>query len=153
MRQPPWEEAACRVGLDGLAVQDLTEQDATNEGVALLALEPRLVRPGVIGERGVVEEMPRLLGVRQGLPRRCLLRLLRLPRRCLCLCLCVCRGYVPDLGIVASDRVLTGLADPREIARVGATDFYRVVDAIAEAVREDGVVHGRLAAISLRQRE
>src|SRR3954453_15198981 len=111
------------------AVQDLTEQDATNEGIALLALEPRLVRPGVIGERRVVEEMPRLLGVRQGFPSRCHLRLLRLPRRCLCLW----RGCVPHLDIVASDRVLTGLANPRKIARVGATDIYRVVDAIAEA--------------------
>ena len=43
------------VGLDGLAVQDLTEQDATDEGVALLALEPRLVCPGAIGERLVVD--------------------------------------------------------------------------------------------------
>ena len=68
------------VGLDGLAVQDLTEQDATDEGVALLALEPKLVRPGAIGERRVVEEVLRLLGVRQGLPLRRLLRLLRLRR-------------------------------------------------------------------------
>jgi hypothetical protein len=37
------------VGLDGLVVQDdLTGQDATDEGVALLALEPKLVRPGAI---------------------------------------------------------------------------------------------------------
>jgi hypothetical protein len=53
------------VGLDGLAVQDLTEQDATDEGFALLALETKLVRPGAIGERLVVEEVLRLLGVRQ----------------------------------------------------------------------------------------
>src|SRR5689334_17549087 len=49
------------VGLDGLPAQDLTEQDATDEGVALLAFEPKLVRPGAIGERLVVEEVLRLL--------------------------------------------------------------------------------------------
>jgi hypothetical protein len=32
------------VGLDGFAVQDLPEQDATDEGVALLALEAKLLR-------------------------------------------------------------------------------------------------------------
>jgi hypothetical protein len=52
-------------GRDGLGVEDLTEQDATDEGVALLALEPKLARPGAIGERLVVEEVLRLLGVRQ----------------------------------------------------------------------------------------
>jgi hypothetical protein len=40
-------------------------QDAMDEGVALFALEPRLVRPGAIGDRLVVEEVLRLLGVRQ----------------------------------------------------------------------------------------
>ena len=34
-----------------------------DEGVALLALEPRLVRPGAIGDRLVVEEVLRLVGV------------------------------------------------------------------------------------------
>jgi hypothetical protein len=51
-----------------------------DEGVALLAREPRLVRPGAIGDRLVVEEVLRLLGVWQGLPFRRLLRLLRLRR-------------------------------------------------------------------------
>ena len=56
-------------------------QDAPDKGVALLALEPRLVRPGAIGDRLVVDEVLSLLGVRQGLPLRRLLRLLRLRRR------------------------------------------------------------------------
>jgi hypothetical protein len=41
-------------------------QDAMDECVALLTLEPRRVRPGAIGDRLVVEEVLRLLGVRQG---------------------------------------------------------------------------------------
>ena len=91
------------VGLDGLAVQDLTEQDATDEGVALLALEPKLVRPGAIGERLVVEEVLRLLGVRQGLPLRRLLRLLRLRRRCLCLRLGLLAGS-PDSSMASTKK-------------------------------------------------
>src|SRR5215217_6387901 len=99
------------VAIDDMAVQELTEQDATDECVAFLALEPRLVRPGAIGDRLVVEEVLRLLGVRQGLPFRRLLRLLRLRRRCLCLRL----GCVPDLDIVPADRLLAGFPDPLEI--------------------------------------
>src|SRR4051794_29002002 len=41
------------------------EEDATDEGVALLAVAPRLVRPSAIGDRRVVEEVLRLLGVRR----------------------------------------------------------------------------------------
>src|SRR3989442_11036022 len=55
--------------------------------------------------------------------------------------------------VVAADRVLTGLPNPLEIARVRTADAYRVVDAITEAVRQDGVVHGYLAALSLGERE
>jgi hypothetical protein len=51
--------------------------------------------------------------------------------------------------VVAADRVLTGLPNPLEIARVRTADTYRVVDAITEAVRQDGVVHSYLAALSL----
>src|SRR4051794_12720184 len=65
-------------GPDARAVRNLTEQDATDEGSALFAREPRLVGPGAIGERLVVQEVLRLLGVRQRLPlRRLLLRPLR----------------------------------------------------------------------------
>src|SRR5439155_1389148 len=68
---------SCRlVGADGPGgLASLVEQDPADEGVALLALEPKLVRPGAIGERLVVEEVLRLLGVGQGLPLRRLLRL------------------------------------------------------------------------------
>src|SRR5690349_8911909 len=85
------------VGLDGRAVQALTEQDATDERFALLTFEPKLVRPGAIGERLVVEEVLRLLGVWQGLPlRRLLLRLGRLRLRLRCTCL------QPDLDFAAA---------------------------------------------------
>src|SRR5215218_10115329 len=55
--------------------------------------------------------------------------------------------------LVAADRVLTGLPNPLEIARVRTADSYRVVDAITEAVRQDGVVHSFLAALSPGERE
>ena len=149
-RVDPWTRG------NDLSEHDLTEQDATDEGVAPLALEPRLVRPGAIGERRVVEEVLRLLGVRQGLPRRRLLRLLRLPRRCLCLrlgrlgWLALC---VPDLDVVAANAFLAGFLDPLEILPVRTANPQRVIEAIAEAVRQDGVVHGRLAAVFLVDRE
>jgi hypothetical protein len=125
------------VGLDGLAVQDLTEQDATDEGFALLALETKLVRPGAIGERLVVEEVLRLLGVRQGLPLRRLLRLLRLRRRCL------------RLGLL--DR-LAGLADgldeevPGELAQTLLLGIHLL--RVGLGIRLDGGDDGRdLAAL------
>src|SRR5690348_7133814 len=77
-------------------MQALTEQDATDEGLALLAFEPRLGRPGAIGERLVVEEVLRLLRVRQRLPLRGLPRLRRLRRRCPCV--------RPGLDIAAAQR-------------------------------------------------
>jgi hypothetical protein len=45
--------------------------------------------------------------------------------------------------IVAADRLLAGFPDPLEIARVLTAKADGVVDAIAEAVRQDGVVHLR----------
>src|SRR4051794_24360741 len=54
---------------------------------------------------------------------------------------------------MAANRVLTGFTNPLEIPRVRTADTYRVVDAITEAVRQDGVVHGYLAALSLGARE
>src|SRR5919106_2687969 len=107
-------------------------QDATDEGVALLALEPRLVRPGAIGDRLVVVEVLRLLGVRQGLPLGRLLRLLRLRRRCLCLRLGLLDRLagrldggddgrdlaalcVPDLDSVAAEPFPSGVPDPLEV--------------------------------------
>jgi hypothetical protein len=106
-----------------------------DEGVALLALEPRLVRPGAIGDRLVVEEVLRLLGVRQRLPFRRLLRLHRLQRRCLCVRLGLVGGLadrldggddgrdlaalcVPGQDIVAADPFLAGFPDPLEIPPV-----------------------------------
>jgi hypothetical protein len=54
----------------------------------------------------------------------------------------------------ATDRLLAGFPDPLEIARVRtAPNTYGVVDAIAEAVREDGVIHESVAAVSLGERE
>ena len=106
-----------------------------DEGVAPLAWEPRLARPGAIGDRLVVEEVLRLLGVRQGLPYRRIPRLLRLRRRCLCLRLGLLdrlggrldggddgRGLaglcVPGQEIVAADPFLAGFPDPLEIPLV-----------------------------------
>src|SRR4051794_26746753 len=54
--------------------------------------------------------------------------------------------------VVAADRVLTGLPNPLEIARVRTAVTYRVVDAITEAVRQQDVVHGFLAALSIGER-
>ena len=54
-------------------------------------------------------------------------------------------GCVPDLDIVVADRCLAGFPDPLEIPRVRTVIAYGVVEAIAEAVRQDCVVHGRLA--------
>jgi hypothetical protein len=106
-----------------------------DEGVALLALEPRLLGPGAIGDRLVVEEVLRLLGVRQGLPFRRLLCLLRRRRRCLRLRLGLLDrlaarldddddGWdlaalcVPGQDIVAADPFLAGFLDPLEIPLV-----------------------------------
>src|SRR4051794_28565697 len=94
----------------GSALKRLGEsQEATDEGVALLALEARLVRPRAIGDRLVIEEVLRLLVVRQGLPLRRLRRLLWLRSRRLCLhgrhLAAVC---LPDLDIVAAGRLLAG---------------------------------------------
>ena len=50
--------------------------------------------------------------------------------------------------------LLAGFSDPLEIARVRtAPNTYGVVDAIAEAVREDGVIHEPVAAVSLGEWE
>src|SRR3954452_2682723 len=54
---------------------------------------------------------------------------------------------------VAANRVLTGLPNPLEIAGVWTAVSYRVVHAMTEAVRQDGVFHGFLAALSLGDRE
>jgi hypothetical protein len=70
-------------------------------------------------------------------------------RRCLCLRL----GCVSDLDVGAADRLLAGFPDPLEIPRVRTASAYGVVEAIAEAVRQDRVVHGRLAALFLGDRE
>ena len=50
--------------------------------------------------------------------------------------------------ILAADRLLAGFPDPLEIARVPTANADGVVDAIAEAVRQDGVarVWGRMRA-------
>ena len=55
--------------------------------------------------------------------------------------------------IVAADRLLAGFPDPLEIARVPTADADGVVDAIAEAVRQDGVVHLSVTAVLLGERE
>ena len=52
----------------------------------------------------------------------------------------------------AADRLLAGFPDPLEIARVRTANTYGVVDAIAEAVRQDGVVHLSVAAVALGER-
>jgi hypothetical protein len=56
---------------------------------------------------------------------------------------------VPDPDIVAAEPFLAGFPDPREIPPVRTANPQRVIEAIAEAVRQDGVVHGRLAALFL----
>ena len=52
-----------------------------------------------------------------------------------------------------SERLLAGSPDPLEIPPVRTTNGDGVVEAIAEAVREDGVVHRSAAAVPLRDRE
>lgn len=51
--------------------------------------------------------------------------------------------------MVAAGRFLAGFPDPLEIPRVRTANTYGVVDAIAEAVRKDGVVHVSVAPLSL----
>src|SRR5207244_9023369 len=87
-------------------------QDAMDECVALLTLEPRLVRPGAIGDRLVVEEVLRLLGVRQQLPFRRLFGLLRLRRRCLCVRLGFLDGLAGRLDGGDDDRDLAAICVP-----------------------------------------
>src|SRR4051812_19343653 len=55
--------------------------------------------------------------------------------------------------VVAADRVLTGLPNPLEIARVRTAVTYRVVDAITEAVRQADVVHVSLPPTLLESGE
>src|SRR6266540_3724686 len=55
--------------------------------------------------------------------------------------------------IVAADCFLTGFPDPLKLARVPTANADGVVDAIAEAVREDGVVHLSVTAVFLGERE
>jgi len=57
----------------------------------------------------------------------------------------------PDSSIastvsLAAGRLLAGFPNPLEIARVRTANAYGVVEAIAEAVRQDGVVHGWAAS-------
>src|SRR5436305_1539427 len=72
------------------------------------ALEPRLVRPGAIADFLVVEEVLRLLGVRQRLPFRHLLRLHRLQRRCLCVRL----GLLGGLAVASTVATTVGISPP-----------------------------------------
>lgn len=51
--------------------------------------------------------------------------------------------------LVAAGRSLVGFPDPLEITRVRTANTYGVVDAIAEPVRQDRVVHGPAAAVFL----
>jgi hypothetical protein len=53
------------------------------------------------------------------------------------------------LSLLAAGRFLAGFPDPLEIPRVRTANTYGVVDAIAEAVRQDGVVYVSVAALSL----
>jgi len=62
-------------------------------------------------------------------------------------------GVTRPVLMVAADCVLPRLPNPVEIARVRTADSYRVVDAITEAMRQDGVVHGHFAALSLGDRK
>jgi hypothetical protein len=55
--------------------------------------------------------------------------------------------------VLAADRFFAGFLDSREIFGVRTTFPYGVVDAIAEPVREDGVVHLSVAAVLLGFRE
>ena len=55
--------------------------------------------------------------------------------------------------IVAADRFLASFPDPLEIPCVRTAFAYGVVDAITEAVRQDGVVHGSVAALFVGERE
>src|SRR6266508_1936904 len=102
---------------------------------SLLALEPRLLGAGAMGDRLVVEEVLRSRGGRQGRPFRGILRLLRLRRRCLRLRLGLLDRLagrlddgddgrdlaalcVPGQDIVAADPLLAGFPDPLEIPLV-----------------------------------
>lgn len=54
----------------------------------------------------------------------------------------------PELTFaVAADRFLAGFPDPLEIPRIRTANTYGVVDAIAETVRKDGVVHVSVATL------
>jgi len=63
------------------------------------------------------------------------------------------RAGRPTSFVVAADRCLAGFPDPLEIACVRTANTYGVVNAIAEAVRQDGVVHVSVAAVSFGARE
>lgn len=54
---------------------------------------------------------------------------------------------------LAADRFLAGLLDRREIFRVRAANLYGVVDAVAEAMRQDGVPDHSVLALSPGARE
>src|SRR3954451_7412871 len=54
---------------------------------------------------------------------------------------------------LAADGFLAGFLDPREIFRVRTVNLYGVADAVAEAVRQDGVVDDSVPALSLGARE
>jgi hypothetical protein len=54
---------------------------------------------------------------------------------------------------VSAGRFVAGFPASLEIASVRTADSHGVVDAIAEAVRQDGVVHVSAAAFSLGDRE
>src|SRR4051794_21480563 len=52
-----------------------------------------------------------------------------------------------------ADRTLARLFYPLEVALVRTVSTDRVIDAITETVRQDGVVHGDLATVSLGHRK
>ena len=56
-------------------------------------------------------------------------------------------------SFVAADCLLAGFTDPLKIACVPTPNADGVVDAIAEPVREDGVVHLSVTAVFLRDGE
>ena len=62
-------------------------------------------------------------------------------------------GWSVRSFVAAATGLLIGLPNPLEIARMRTAGTDRVVEAITEAVRQDGVVHGFLPALSLGERE
>ena len=128
----------------------LAKHDAANEGLTILAREPRLCRPVGIGNRQSREQVCRQLGRRQRLPGRGLPlagRLRRgrgLGRQDLRDCLGG-RG----LGQVRRGGRLASCLDSREILLDGKPLGDEVVELVADAVGKDRVVECPLASVSL----